>query len=62
MVVEAGHYTLPDCTVIEAGTVGMLSGEEWTQTEFFREFENAPVVISQIVTKNSDQPFVTRMQ
>jgi hypothetical protein len=39
MVVEAGHYTLPDCTVIEAGTVGMLSGEEWTQTEFFREFE-----------------------
>jgi len=59
-VMEAGQHTLPDGTIVEAGTV--QSDEEFANVGFAQSFSTKPVVLSQSQTTNGPQPIVTRQQ
>jgi hypothetical protein len=62
MVVEAGTWRLADGTLLEAGTLrsDKLSSEGFEQVSFGAEFDDRPVVLSQVQTDNGGDFVVTR--
>ena len=57
-VFECGCYTLSDGTPVSVGTAQLGNG--WTRASFRREFDDAPVVLSQSQTYRGYQAVVTR--
>jgi hypothetical protein len=62
MVAEAGSHTLEDGTIYKAGRTEVAN--EWKKvifpTDDLEELMDDPIVFSQIVTDNTEQPMVTR--
>ncbi len=63
LVVEAGTWVLSDGTVLEAGTLesSKLTSRGFESVEFDAAFDTAPVIISQVQTRNGGD-FVTTRQ
>ncbi|MEL7276202.1 MAG: hypothetical protein AAGK98_06985 [Pseudomonadota bacterium] len=63
LVVEAGTWMLPDGSLLEAGTVdsSRLSSQGFERVTFDAEFDDTPVVLSQVQTLNGGD-FVTTRQ
>ncbi|SLN61707.1 hypothetical protein [Roseisalinus antarcticus] len=63
IVIEAGTWILPDGTILEAGTLesSQLSWQGFEPVTFDAEFDEAPVILSQVQTAN-DTAFVTTRQ
>ena len=57
-VVEAGTHTLPDGSVLEAGTTTV--DDAFGRVTFDAAFPSSPVVFSQAQTYNDSEPIVTR--
>ncbi|MEL7497620.1 MAG: Ig-like domain-containing protein [Planctomycetota bacterium] len=60
LVVEAGTHELTDGTKIVAGTIDLIH-ERVDSVEFENEFDNVPVVISQIMTRNGGATVTDRL-
>ncbi|WDQ17489.1 dockerin type I domain-containing protein [Rhodopirellula sp. P2] len=60
LVVESGTYTLPDGTLVHAGTQSVNANLK--RVNFPEVFDSAPVVLSQVQTVNGPSAVVTRQQ
>jgi hypothetical protein len=60
MVMEAGRHALPDGKVIEAGRTS--TDGNWKKVSFSSSFGTAPVVFSQISTRNGGDAATTRQK
>jgi hypothetical protein len=60
MVMEAGRHALPGGVVIEAGLTS--TDGSWASVSFSSSFATAPVVFSQISTRNGGQAATTRQR
>ncbi|MDJ0900828.1 MAG: CAP domain-containing protein [Xenococcus sp. MO_188.B8] len=64
LVLEAGTWQLADGTIIEIGTLdtNSITSSEWEAVNFQSDFENTPVILSQVQTKNGGQFVRTRQK
>lgn len=60
MVVERGHHTLADGTVVEAQKTS--AGGEFAKVSFSAKFENAPILLSQVSTQWKAKAYNTRVK
>ena len=60
LVVTQGRHQLVDGTLVEAGQPPLKNG--WHSMKFRHSFENAPVVLSQVISVNASTPLVTRQR
>ena len=63
LVLEAGTWQLADGTILEIGTLDTNSttSSEWEAVDFQNDFQDTPVILSQVQT-NSDHQFVRTRQ
>ncbi|MEL6438904.1 MAG: tandem-95 repeat protein [Cyanobacteria bacterium J06621_8] len=64
LVVEAGNWELEDGTLLEVGTLNThkLTTEGWENPSFDLDFEDTPVILSQVQTNNGTQFVRTRQR
>ena len=64
LVLEAGTWQLADGTILEIGTLdtNSITSSEWEAVNFQSDFENTPVILSQVQTKNGGQFVRTRQK
>ena len=64
LVIEKGHWILPNGAHVEAGTINTNSTGtgSFASVKFSNPFNNKPVVISSVITFNGDDTVVTRNQ
>ncbi|WP_025323161.1 Ig-like domain-containing protein [Deferrisoma camini] len=60
LVVARGRHTLPDGTVVEAGTSSAPGDGTWTSVSFASAFPSTPVVATSVITVNEADTVVTR--
>lgn len=60
VVVEEGHYTLPDGKMLEAGIISHSGTNEWRTFSYQEAFNQNPVVLTSISTHNGLQGVVCR--
>lgn len=60
LVMEAGTYTLPDGTVIQAGLDA--TNHRWDRAQFHEQFATIPNVFTQTMTENDPSAVVTRQR
>ncbi len=60
LVMESGHYTLPDGTRIEAGTTTAHAPSEHTGRSFKQRFNKTPVLITSVSSFNESDTVVVR--
>jgi hypothetical protein len=59
MIVEQGVHTLKDGTVVEAGYT--TANGKYTKVNYRGKFKNAPVVLTQISTKQGKKVYTSRL-
>ncbi len=64
LVLEAGTWELDDGTLLEVGEVNtdLLTTQGWTNLDFEVDFQDTPVILSQVQTNNGDQFVRTRQK
>lgn len=62
LVMEQGHYTLEDGTIIEAGVVETNADDAFERIAFGASFNVVPVVLSSLITYNGSDAVTSRMK